>query len=181
MAVGACRIGRWGDELTPLFYAADRGQAYTARRLLEGAANCRGVEVDREESARGTTPLLRAALQQFLEVVNVLLQHGADGDKADHFGNTPLHGAAEVGSVEVAEVLLESRANVNKPSMKKETPLHFAAYFGHPATARLLLQSRADTTSKDRGGRAALAYARRQGHEEVAMLLVQAEEGGARQ
>ena len=32
VATGACRIGRWEREVTPLWYAANFGQAYTARR-----------------------------------------------------------------------------------------------------------------------------------------------------
>ena len=56
VAAGACRIGRRGDEVTPLFRAAHCGQAHTARRLLEGTANRRGVEVDRATTGMGTTP-----------------------------------------------------------------------------------------------------------------------------
>ena len=180
VAAGACRIGRWGYEETPLWCAAACGQAYTARRLLEGTADRRGVEVDRAEPALGITPLIQAATQGFLGVVKVLLQHGADANKADNNGTTPLHFATQVGSVEVAQVLLESRADVNMTNMTKQTPLHLAAYHGHLAVARLLLQSRADTTLKDQWNDTPLANARGLGHEEVAMLLSQAEEGGAR-
>ena len=60
LAAGACRIGRWGNELTPLWYAANFGQAYTARRLLEETPNCRGVEVD-WATEDGSPPLLQAA------------------------------------------------------------------------------------------------------------------------
>ena len=171
VAAGACRIGRTGDEVTPLWRAANYGQAYTARRLLEGTADRRGVEVDRATTDDGTTPLIQAAWQRFPEVAKVLLQHRADANKARNDGTTPLTFAASRGSVEVAQVLLESRAEVNKKNMKKQTPLHSAAFLGHAAVAHLLLQSRADTTFENEWARTPLAYAREQGHEEVVMLL----------
>ena len=181
VAVSACRIGRWGDELTPLWCAAALGQTYTARRLLEGTTEWRGVAVDRA-TGNGNTPLLEAANRGILEVAKVLLQHGADANKALHDGTTPLHFAAFKGSVEVAEVLLESRADMNNnTNIKDVTSLHLAADYGPVAVARLLLQSRADTTLRDQWRRTPLATVRRRGHEEVAMLLAQAEEGGAHQ
>ena len=168
-----------GDELTPLWCAAALAQTYIARRLLEGTTDWRGVEVDRA-TGNGNTPLLEAANRGILEVAKVLLQHGADANKAHHDGTTPLHFAAFKGSV--AEVLLESRADMNNnTNMVKQTPLHLAADYWHVAVARLLLQSRADTTLRDQWRRTPLATVRRRGHEEVSMLLAQAEEGGAHQ
>ena len=76
VAAGACRVGRWGYEQTPLWCAANCGQAYTAWRLLEVTADRRGVEVDRAEPAMGNTPLLEAATQGFLEVVKVSFSTG---------------------------------------------------------------------------------------------------------
>ena len=173
VAAGACRVGRWGNEQTPLWYAANCGQAYTARRLLEGTADWRGVEVDRATTDDGTTPLRQAAFQRFPEVVKVLLQHGADVDKASLDGDTPLHCASQVGSVEVAEVLLECRADVNKTNMKRETPLDFAAHFGHLAVVRLLLQSRADVDKADHDGTTPLHFAAQKGSVEVAEVLLE--------
>ena len=49
--VGACKVGRWGNEQTPLWRAAYCGQVHTARRLLEGtdrSAWGRGGQCDQE-------------------------------------------------------------------------------------------------------------------------------------
>ena len=124
VAKGACTVGRWASEQTPLWCAANDGQAHTARRLLEGPADRRGVEVDRATTDDGTTPLLQAAVQRFPEVAKVLLQHRADVNKADNSRVTPLRIAAHNGSVELAQVLLEYRAQVNMADRKKLTPLH---------------------------------------------------------
>ena len=66
--VGGCRVGRYGDEQTPLWLAANDGQAELARRLLVGRAGRAGVEVDLAEKSAGCTPLIVAAQQNNLEV-----------------------------------------------------------------------------------------------------------------
>ena len=120
----ACRIGRNENEKTPLWWAANCGQAHTARRLLEVTADRRGVEVDMAETDCGNTPLVQAASQGFAEVAKVLLQHRADVNKLRNDGFTPLHFAAQVGSAEVAQVLLEHRVDVHKANKNMSTPLH---------------------------------------------------------
>ena len=162
--VGACKVGRWRND-TPLWCAANCGQVHTARRLLEGTAHRRGVEVDRATTDDGTTPLIQAADQQFVGVAEVLLQHRADSNLF----------AAQKGSVEVTQLLLVHGAEVNQADKKKRTPLHSAAYNGHVTVVRFLLENRADATLKNQVGRTPLAYARHFGHDEVATLLVHTE------
>ena len=115
----------------------------------------------------GTTPLLRAAAGQFLEVVKVLLQYRADVDKARNDGVTPLQFAAgglrRGGRAQGGEEDVDSA-----PPGRLQRP---------PRRCSPLLQSRTDTTLKNQWKRTALAHARQQGHD---TLLVQAEEGGAR-
>ena len=148
--VGACKVGRRGNE-TPLLWAANSGQVHTARRLLEGTAHRRGVEVDRATTDDGTTPLIQSAFQRFPGVAEVLLQHRADANLARNSGATPLLIAAQKGSVEVAQLLLVHGAEVNQANKKKITPLHTAAVFGHVDIVRFLLENRADANLEDQG------------------------------
>ena len=129
---------------TPLFLAANCGQVHTARRLLEGTADRRWVEVDRATTDYGATPLIQAAAQSFPGVTEILFQHCADANKARNDGVTPLCCAAQVGSVEVTQMLLVHGAEVNQANKKKQTPLHLAAYNGHVAIIHLLLSNQAD-------------------------------------
>ena len=174
VAAGACRVGRYENEKTPLWWAANCGQAHTARRLLEVTADRRGVEVDRAESSMTETRCWSRPHHKDLQrSPRSLFQHRADVNKVRNDGGTPLHFAAQVGSAEVAQVLLEHRVDVHKANKNMSTPLHTAARFGHVGIVRLLLENRAETTLKNQQGRTPLAIARRQGHEEVvAMLLV---------
>ena len=156
VAVSACRIGRWGDELTPLWCAAALGQTYTARRLLEGTTEWRGVAVDRA-TGNGNTPLLEAANRGILRSPRCSSSTVRMRTKPSTTVPRRLHFAAFKGSVEVAEVLLESRADMNNnTNIKDVTSLHLAADYGPVAVARLLLQSRADTTLRDQWRRTPL-------------------------
>ena len=129
--VGGCKVGRRGNEVTPLWRAANYGQVQTARRLLEGTADRRGVEVDRARTDNGATPLIQAAFQQFAGVAEILLQHRADANQVRSDGSTPLLFAAQKGSVEVTQLLLVHGAEVNQANKVKRTPLHLASLYGH--------------------------------------------------
>ena len=170
LVVGGCRVGRYGTEQTPLFYAADDGQVETARRLLAGRNGRGGVEVDRAEASDGDAPLLQAAFQNFPEVVEVLLEYRADANKGRHDGFTPLLFAAQKGSVQVATLLLAKGANVNKAAKRGQTPLYLACSYGHKDVVVTLLAEGADKTVEFRG-RTALSIARRLGHREITALL----------
>ena len=98
VVVGGCRVGRYGDETTPLWSAANDGQVETARRLLAGRDGRGGVEVDRARASDGVTPLFQAASQNCPEVVEMLLEHRANANKEKYDGFTPLMIAAQQGA-----------------------------------------------------------------------------------
>ena len=170
--VGGCRVGRYGDEQTPLWLAANDGQAELARRLLVGRADRAGVEVDLAEKRAGGTPLFMAASQNFPEVVEVLLEHRADVNKTRHDGGgTPLLIAAQQGHVQVVNLLLQSGADVNKATNAGQTPLYMAAGKGHKEVVATLLAAGSDKTVATSSGHTALLIAQEfKKHEVVALL-----------
>ena len=170
VVVGGCRVGRYGDETTPLFCAANDGQVVTARRLLAGRDGRGGVEVDRAKASDGITPLVQAATQNFPAVVEVLLEYRADANKERHDGFTPLLFAAQKGCVQVATLLLAKGADVNKAAKAGQTPLHLASAYGHKDVVVTLLAAGADKTAEFQGW-TALSIARHYGHREITALL----------
>ena len=48
-----------------------------------------------------------------LEMVNCLIEHGANVNNEDGFKGTPLHYAVETGSLEIVTYLIEHGADVN--------------------------------------------------------------------
>ena len=112
VTVDGCRVGRYGNKITPLWWAANDGQAQTARRLLEETADRRGVEVDRARMDDGTTQmtqaalLIQAAVRRFAEVAEILLQHRANVNKARNGGFMPMRAEGVCGGDPVVAVAL---------------------------------------------------------------------------
>jgi ankyrin repeat protein len=71
----------------------------------------------------------------------LLLEAGADINKADNNGWTPLCIAAQNGNVEIVKLLLDSGANVNKATKDGLTALSLAANYGHETCVKLLLDA----------------------------------------
>ena len=108
------------------------------------------------------TLLIIAALNGHANIVEVLLEKGANVNAVDSEGWTPLHFAAQNGHASVVEVLLEKGANVNAVNSKGCTPLHSAVWGGHESVVKVLIQAGANVNAVDKYGRTPLDYAKSQ-------------------
>jgi cytohesin len=88
--------------------------------------------------ARGMMPLHAAGsgASGQLELVDLLLEAGADPHARDDGGLTPIHSAALVGNVEVVAGLLDRGLNMRGPSYS--TLVHTAALYGRIEVLQLL-------------------------------------------
>jgi ankyrin repeat protein len=91
-----------GDGQTALLYAAKRSFNQTAAFLLEN-----GAEVDVQGNKQGATALILAAGWGNVELVQMLLDHGADPSVTDRFGQTARMAASDRGNLAVLEILPE--------------------------------------------------------------------------
>jgi ankyrin repeat protein len=110
-----------------------------------------GANVRAPGSSFKITPLHLAAQLGAVEVMEFLIEHGADVNARDGRGLTPLHEAVSNEHLQAAEMLLDRGADANARS-EFGCPLHLAARHSHPEIVELLLARRADVDSRDARG-----------------------------
>jgi len=119
----------------------------------------------------GETPLHKAVLRRFREVVAVLLAKGADPNAKANNGFTPLHFAVRTGQTDLVETLIAKGAKVDARSDFGTTPLFIAVANGRKSLAELLIAKGADWNLKARDGKTPLDYAKDFDHLPVVALL----------
>ena len=98
-----------------------------------------------------------AAQEGFLDVVQLLVESGANVTSSSKSGRKPLHMCAFSGHLDVVNYLLDNElVDVNCTDSKNWTPLHSAANKGHIATIRCLIEKGADINKLISMGRNAL-------------------------
>jgi ankyrin repeat protein len=146
-------IPHGGD--TPLMFAARVGDVASARLLLAARANADDAD------AWGVSAVALAAHAGFPEIVELLLDHGADANAA-RAGFSALHAAIMRRDERMAGALVAHGADVQapvrnwtptrrssrdfhfSPELVGATPFWLAARFGGPAIMRVLLAHDAD-------------------------------------
>ncbi len=151
---------------TDIFDACRRGNKEEVERLYE-----MNPAVIHTEDYRGFTPLILAVYNNHPEVVDFLLQKGANPDIQDGAGNTALMGVCFKGYKDIALKLIEAGAAINMRNQNGATALTFAATFGHLQIAEWLLQKGADISLRDARGKSPLDHAYIQENDEMVALI----------
>lgn len=161
-----------------LTYAAMSNRLDNALQLLE-----RGASVDPVPRRQGShSPLAAAVAMGHLEIVELLIEHGADIDWQDASGQAIVKSAARSGRLDCLSRLIEAGADPVAYDDEGFAAIHDAADNGHAAIIERLLDAGVDVDlpimgSTDEEGRTALNHACGFAHPEVARLLL---ERGAR-
>lgn len=129
------------------------------------------------------TLLHRAAWWGEKEVVEDLIELGADVEAIDSVGGTPLHAAIQNGcthywdvihgpNIEILELLIKNGADVNATNKGNTTPLHGAAGYNDANAVELLIEHRADVNAIDNAGQTPLHKAAYYGFTDIMDLLI---------
>uniref|UniRef100_A0A8C8JHA6 Poly [ADP-ribose] polymerase n=1 Tax=Oncorhynchus tshawytscha TaxID=74940 RepID=A0A8C8JHA6_ONCTS len=143
-----------GEPNREIFEACRNGDVERVRRLVT-PENVNS----RDTAGRKSTPLHFAAGFGRRDVVDYLLQNGANVHARDEGGLVSLHNACSFGHSEVVNLLLHHGADANSRDNWSYTPLHEAATKGKSDVCIVLLQHGAEPTIRNTDGRTALDLA----------------------
>lgn len=161
---------------TVLHTAAARWDMATATALLEHGANPNAQRFD-----NGETPLHTAINSGAImtggptEMIELLLNHGADIAGTDFVGATPLHCAAACGNIAAIHTLLNYGADalISTRGRHIDTPLLSAIRSRNEDAAKLLIDKGADIEVGNHRYRSPFSYAAHYGCPEVARVLLE--------
>ena len=158
------------DGNTSLILAAYCGHTETVRYLV-----CL-PEVDvNHRNNDNETALRRAADEGKTDVVQVLIDAGADIDTKNEDGSSPLHMASRSGALKVVKMLVKAGARVNATDDFGDTCLILAAYSGHTETVRYLVGlPEVDVNHRNNNNKTALRCAADEGKTDVVQVLIDA-------
>ena len=135
--------------------ACNAGNFPSVRSLVSS-----GASVDYQDVINGFTPAIRCSYRGHSDILQFILEQGANADLADNGGSTPLMYAAANNKYECAAVLVRHEVVLDAIDKSGRTALLIASYRGNLPIVQLLAQSGADIERADNHGSKPIAIAR---------------------
>ena len=131
-----------------------------------------GAALDqRSGSGSWESAMVEAVKAGNLNILEYLLNHGADPNDKSGFGTAALHMAAAEGNVQMLSLLLSKGAEINIRDNYGQTPLMYACREGEAEAVEFLLDHGADADLEDGYGRkASHMVPHSEGNEEIRIL-----------
>jgi ankyrin repeat protein len=142
---GAIPDGVSHGEFTPLRIAAAEGHTSIVTRLLRAGATAAPLNIGEQVTA--PSPLHDAVAWERLDVIQCLLDSGAEVNSRDQDGRTPLHYAVQCGNVSIVNTLLDHGAVSTQEDETGVSPIGLAATLGESSIIRAL-SARGGTSSQ---------------------------------
>ena len=144
------------ENLEDLFNKIKAGDATAVRKIIT-----KNPSLLNDKDEYDTTPLMMAFDRKNEEIMQILLELGADIDAQDSYGDTILNTAAMTGNLKMVQFIVQSpkHPNINTQNNKGNTPLMSAVKSEHGDVADYLLKYHADVTLKNTAGETALLIA----------------------
>ncbi len=167
MVPGAAQAG--GTAASDALFAAIRtGDAPSVHAAIVGKADINARTED------GVTPVILATRNGHLDLINLLLDAGADPCAADNKGNTALMDATYRGDTASAQRLMVTACAIDQANAVGQTALMMAAQFNRVEIFNDLIDQGANLWAVDRTGRSVIAVATAKGNEAILDLVSEA-------
>ncbi|KAJ4218988.1 hypothetical protein NW759_008144 [Fusarium solani] len=147
--------------------AVNSGYRQRVLALLDG-----GADIDAQDRIGDSTALTHAAWLGRDDLVELLLENGADPNRREQHGWTALHIAIKHGYSGIVATLIDHGANVDA-RVHGWTPMLLAAKDWRFQVPDYLVKKGADVNATDYHGRTALHWAAHHGDKKLAQLLLQ--------
>ena len=130
------------------------------------------VSLNTQNVVQGATALWCASTGNYVEIVKMLIEAGANVNKPTITGSTPLRGAAFNGHCSVMEVLITNGADLDFSNVVGQSPLLIAVMRGHLRATELLLDKGADHEQRTIHNHSVIHLAAGKGHLEILQMLL---------
>jgi ankyrin repeat protein len=134
-----------------------------------------GADIENMNDRNGLTAMHYASSYGHKNIIEILLDSGANIHAYDAKKATPLHSAASGGYSDITRLLLDRGAVIDEKDEHGWTPFYKAAHNGHVSVARELLESGADINAQESKGRTALHIAALHNKKDIVSLLLAAD------
>lgn len=162
-------VGVFAQSDADILNLAIEGNTAEVSALIADAQNVNLAQTD------GTTLLHWAVYYDDAELVDSLVERGADPAARNDYGATPLSQAAIIGNADVIALLLEAGADANEKGADDQTPIMVLARTNNTDAAEVLLEGGADVNAVEKWrGQTALMWAAAQKQPAMVELLLQA-------
>eukprot|EP00008_Paramoeba_atlantica_P002681 CAMPEP_0201483172 /NCGR_PEP_ID=MMETSP0151_2-20130828/7389_1 /ASSEMBLY_ACC=CAM_ASM_000257 /TAXON_ID=200890 /ORGANISM="Paramoeba atlantica, Strain 621/1 / CCAP 1560/9" /LENGTH=345 /DNA_ID=CAMNT_0047866183 /DNA_START=107 /DNA_END=1144 /DNA_ORIENTATION=+ len=159
-------VGKYVQYPANLHTCCKRGDYEVLKQVLELNGP---LEINGPDSF-GYAPLHHAVSCGYIDIVRLLLHHGANQEQQGMKSLTPLHCAAYGGKQEIV-ALLAPNVFVDSPDSSQRTPLHWATERGFTGVVEELLRNGADPLKEDRYGMSAIKYASFWGYGDIIRIF----------
>ncbi|WP_257282218.1 ankyrin repeat domain-containing protein [Endozoicomonas sp. ISHI1] len=120
------------------------------------------------------TALMLASILGHKDIVERLINAGANLNARNKNGATALFMAAQENNTDCVKILIEAKADLNARTMDGATPLLIAAKKGHTDIVKLLIEAKADLNARIKDGATALFIAAQRGRTVIVKILIEA-------
>lgn len=152
----------------PIMYAV--GKEFTD--LVESLINNYKVEVN-VFTNEGIAPVMLAGLKGNLQIMQMLIDAGADVNCTDGKGQSPLFYAIQGQNTQVVALLLKQGADVHITNDQKETALLQATKYNNLDIVKLLVENGADVNHQSKDAESALMFCAGAGFMDMVKYLVE--------